>query len=143
VLFAQFGRAPHLSALAERINGLDACCQMPTIQRQATTATIQCAAHSTRLALTLSYVIASIPHFVSLKMRAADAFCPLGFLATLWQLALVTVFWMEAVIDVALEFSSAMKPRARANEDVPVEPLRTVATCRGENVNPRINSPRS
>jgi hypothetical protein len=92
---------------------LEACCQM------------------TRLALTLSYVATSIPHFVSFEMCTADAFCRLRFLATLRQLAFITVLRMEAVIDVALKFTSAMKPRASANEDVPVEPLWTVVACWG------------
>jgi hypothetical protein len=46
-------------------------------------------------------VATSIPHFISFEMRTADAFCRLGLLATLRELALVTVVWMEAVIDVA------------------------------------------
>ena len=86
---------------------------------------------STRLALTFSYVATSVPHFVSFEMRSADAFCRLGFLATLWQLALVTVLRVEAVVYVALEFTGAMKPGASANEDVPVKPLRTVVACWG------------
>ena len=52
--------------------------------------------HSTRLALTLSYVATSIPHFVSFEVRTADAFCRLGFLATLWQSALIAVLRMES-----------------------------------------------
>ena len=96
------------------------------IQRQATTPAITCTALVAWLALTLRYVATSIPHFISFEMRAADTFCRLGFLATLRHLSLITVFRMEAVIDVALEFTSAMKPRACANEDVPAKPFRTV-----------------
>ena len=88
-------------------------------------------AHSTRLALTLGYVATSIPHFVSFEMRTADAFCRLGFLATLWQLALIAVFRMEAVIYVSLESTGAMKPRASADEGLAVKPFWTVVACRG------------
>jgi hypothetical protein len=75
-------------------------------------------AQSTRLALTFSCVATFIPNFVSFKVRTADAFGRLGFLATLWHLALGAVYWMEATIYVALEFRSGMKPRDSATEDV-------------------------
>ena len=87
--------------------------------------------HSTRLALTFSYVATSVPHFVSFEMRSANAFCRLGFLATLWQLALVTVLRVEAVIYVALEFTGAMKPGASANETVSIKPFRTIVAGGG------------
>ncbi len=40
------------------------------------------------------YVAASIPHFVSFKVRAIDALCRLGFLAALWRWALIAVLRM-------------------------------------------------
>ncbi len=89
------------------------------------------AAHSTLLVPTLSYVATSIPYFISFEVRAAYAPCRFGFPATLGQLAFVTVFRMEAVIYVALEFTGAMEPRACANEGVPAKPFWTVVACRG------------
>ena len=61
---------------------------------------------------------ASIPRFVSLEVRTVDAFCRLGFLATIRRRAFIAVLRMQTVIHVALEVASAMKPRARTNEDV-------------------------
>jgi len=59
-------------------------------------------------------------------MRTIDALCRFRFLASLWQWALITVLRMETIIYVALEVAGAMKPRASANEAVPVKPFRTV-----------------
>jgi hypothetical protein len=72
------------------------------------------------------YVAASIAYFVSLEVSAIDAFCRFGFLARFRRGAGIAVVRMETVVDVALEFVSAMKPRAGANEAVAVEPLGTV-----------------
>ena len=72
------------------------------------------------------YVAASIPHFVSLEVRTIDTLCRFGFLACLRQRARIAVLWMEAVIYAALEVAGAMKPRADANEAVPVKPFRTI-----------------
>jgi len=73
-----------------------------------------------------SYVAASISRFVSLKVGAIDTLGRLGFLATFWRWALIAVVWMETVIHVALEATSAMKPRAGANEAVSIKPFRAV-----------------
>jgi hypothetical protein len=76
-------------------------------------------------------VATSIAHFVSFEVLTIDTLCRLGFLARFWQGALIAVLWMETVIYVALEVTSAMKPRASANEDVPVKPLWTVVARGG------------
>jgi hypothetical protein len=76
--------------------------------------------------LFLSYVTASVPHFVAFKVRAIDALGRLGFLAACGQCALIAVFRMELIIYVALEVAGAVKPRAGADEDVPAKPFRTV-----------------
>ena len=73
-----------------------------------------------------SYVASSIPRFVSLEVRAIDTLGRLGFFATFWRWALISVVWMETVIHVALETTSAMKPRASANEAVSIKPFRAV-----------------
>jgi hypothetical protein len=41
---------------------------------------------------------------------------------------------METVIHIALEAAGAVKPRAGANEDVPVKPFRTVVAGRSTSV---------
>jgi len=71
-------------------------------------------------------VATSIPHFVSFEVRTIYTLCRLRFLTALRRWALIAVFRMETVIYMALEFGSAMKPWAGANEDVPIKPFRTV-----------------
>lgn len=73
-----------------------------------------------------SYVAPSISRFVSLEVRVIDTLGLLGFLATFWRWALISVIWMETVIDVALEATSATKPGASANEAVSIKPFRAV-----------------
>jgi hypothetical protein len=80
----------------------------------------------TRLFFAFSYVAASIPHFVSFEVRSSDTLCRFGFLAGLWQGALIAVLRMETVIYVALEVAGAMKPQASADENVPGEPFWTI-----------------
>jgi hypothetical protein len=85
----------------------------------------------TRLFLAATNVATSIPHFISCKVRTIDTFCRLGFLASFWEWALVAVIRMETVIDVTLKVTSAVIPRASANEAVPVKPLWTVVARGG------------
>jgi hypothetical protein len=86
---------------------------------------------SSPLASARSCVAASIAHFVPFEVRAIHTLGRLGFLAALRHRALVAVLRMVAVIDVALELISAMKPRAGANEDFSVKPFRTVVAGGG------------
>jgi hypothetical protein len=73
-----------------------------------------------------SYVATSIPHFVSFEVGTIDTLRRLGFLTTLWRWAFIAVVRMKTVIHVALELTSAMKPRTGANEAVPVKPFWTI-----------------
>src|SRR5580658_6465966 len=79
-----------------------------------------------QLPFALRYVPTSIPRFVSFEVRTIDTLGRLGLLATFWRRALIAVVRMETVIHVALEVVSAMKPRAGANETVPVKPFGTI-----------------
>jgi len=72
------------------------------------------------------YVAPSIARFVSLEVRTIVSLRRLGLFATFWRGPVIAVLRMETVIHVALEVVGAMKPRANANENVPVKPLRTV-----------------
>jgi len=83
-----------------------------------------------KLFFALSYVPTSIPRFVSLEVRTIDTLGRLCFLATFWRWALVSMLWVETVIHVALEATSAMKPGASANEAVPVKPFWTIVASR-------------
>jgi hypothetical protein len=56
-------------------------------------------------------------------MVFVDALGPLGPLSTVWHCALITMLRMESVVYLATEFAGAMKPRAGANEDLPVKPF--------------------
>jgi len=84
--------------------------------------------------LGLGNVAAAVPHFVSLEVSAIDALCRFGFLARFRRGTGIAVVRMETVIDVALEFVSAMEPRAGANEAVAVEPLGTVVAGRSATI---------
>jgi len=68
----------------------------------------------------------SVPLFVSPKVASIDALGRLALLARPWQCARVTVVWMVGVVYAAAKFARPVKPRTRADEDVPVEPLRAV-----------------
>jgi hypothetical protein len=79
-----------------------------------------------RLFPALSYVATSIARLVSLEVSIVDTLCRLSFLAALWGWPLIAVVRMETVVYVALKVAGAMKPRARADEPVPVKPFRAV-----------------
>jgi len=84
----------------------------------------------TRLFPAVSYVATSITRLVPLEVRAIDALGGLGFLAAFWRWTIIAVLGMETVIHVAAEFVVAMKPRARANENLAVKPFRAVVAGR-------------
>jgi hypothetical protein len=66
----------------------------------------------------------SVAHFVALEaVSVIDAIFGAGFLAAGRIGAVVTVFGMEVVIDVALEVIGTMKPLTGSDEDTAVEPL--------------------
>jgi hypothetical protein len=76
----------------------------------------------------LGYVPASIPHLVSLEMRLIDASRRIGSLTPIWHGAVVTVFRMETIVNVAMEVGRTVKPRAGADENAAAEPFWTVVT---------------
>ena len=85
-----------------------------------------------RLAFAPNCVAASITHFVSFEVgNLIDTLSRLGFRATVWHWAFIAVLRMETVIYVASEVVSAMKPRARANEDATRKPFRTIVALWG------------
>jgi hypothetical protein len=72
------------------------------------------------------YVAPSVALFISFEMGLVYAPRRLWLLAAVWHWALIAVFWMEGIIDVAMKAFGAMKPRTSANKDTTSEPLRTV-----------------
>jgi hypothetical protein len=75
-------------------------------------------------------VATSVPLFVSFEVVTIDALGWLGLLATVWLRAFIAVLRIEAVVYLAAELIAAVKPRARANENVPTKPLWTVVAGR-------------
>jgi hypothetical protein len=71
-------------------------------------------------------VAASVTHLVSFEVHAIDTTGGLRSLTALREGAMVAVFRVETVIYIAVEILAAVKPWADANEDAPIEPLRTV-----------------
>jgi hypothetical protein len=63
-------------------------------------------------------------------MCSINALGGIWFLATLREWALIAMLGMEMVIYMAAEIFSAMKPRANANEDPVIKPLRAVVADR-------------
>ena len=75
-------------------------------------------------------VAAAVAHFVSFEVGLIDTPCRIRPLAAVWHGTPVTVVRMEAIVHVAVEIGSRMKPRASANEDASNKPLRAVVTSR-------------
>jgi hypothetical protein len=85
-----------------------------------------------RLAFAFGYVAASIAHFVPLEVcNFVDTLSRFGSIATVWGWAVIAMLRMVAVIHVAVEAFSTVKPRASANEDAPGKPFRAVIAVRG------------
>jgi hypothetical protein len=72
-------------------------------------------------------VTTSIPHFISLKVgNLVHVFVRLGSVATVRRWAGIAMMHIEVIIDVAVEMSWSMKPRAGANEYSAYKPFRAV-----------------
>jgi hypothetical protein len=69
-------------------------------------------------------VAAPVTHFISFEVgNLIDPISRLGLLAGLWHVAFIAVFWMKAIIYVALEILRTMKPRTSADEGATRKPL--------------------
>jgi hypothetical protein len=74
----------------------------------------------------LSHMAPSIAHFVSPEMGLIDTSRRLGPVAPVRYRAVVTVLWMEPIIDVAMKIGRTVKPRAGADEYTAAKPFWSV-----------------
>ncbi|HTC34880.1 MAG TPA: hypothetical protein VK724_15995 [Bryobacteraceae bacterium] len=69
---------------------------------------------------------ATIAHFVAMEVGGVDTLCRIEFFTALRHGALITVFRMKMVVDVAAEIGSAMEPWTGADKNISTKPLRAV-----------------
>ena len=77
---------------------------------------------------------APVAHFIPSEIRAIYSPGQLRFLACLRHRTLVAVFRMEAVVDMPMKIGGAVKPRAGADKQAIVKPLRPIVAGRGAGV---------